>query len=54
MLLAWLLRSLWGGHSVNVAPLLGTARLERSLTWDKGKKKLAELAKGKERRLLGF
>lgn len=38
---------------MNVAPLLGTARLERSLTWDKVKK-LAELAKGRERGLVDF
>lgn len=39
---------------MSVVPLLGTARLERTLTWDKGKEKLAKLAKGKERGLVGF
>lgn len=46
--LAWMPWSLWGGHSVGVPPLLGTARLGRSHPWDKVKKKLRERAKGKE------
>lgn len=54
LLLAWLLSSPWWDHSVSVAPFLGTARLERNLTWNKGKEKLAELAKVKERGQVDF
>lgn len=53
MLLAWLLRYGWEAQSVNVAPLLGTAR-PRRLTWNKVKKRLARLAMGEETGLVGL
>lgn len=45
-MLAWLLRYMWGGQSVSVPPLLGTARLRKKSNLGQGENEAGQANQG--------